>query len=201
MDNWKGTKGKWAKKYFGCDPEMFIFSDSHRISIIPNYDSNYEQKANALLISKAPEMLDMLKQIKDYLAKGSYKRAEVEQLIKEATELYSTPEKTELLYPEFIKLFEEPTKLPSELLKEYFKNTPREQVLKDWESTAYLDNANSPKIRELFEGGEGEKEIDIEKMAKEALKFQHKNIQDRMIDFVLGFEEGFKKAMELNSNQ
>ena len=29
---------------------------------------------------------------------------------------------------------------------------------------------------------------------------EHKNIQDRMIDFILGFEEGFKKAMELNSN-
>lgn len=58
-----------------------------------------------------------------------------------------------------------------------------------------------PEFIKLFECGEGEKEIDIEKMAKEALKFQHKNIQDRMIDFLLGFEEGFKKAMELNSNQ
>lgn len=43
--------------------------------------------------------------------------------------------------------------------------------------------------------------IDIETLAKESLKFQHKNIQDRMIDFVLGFEEGFKKAMEINSKQ
>ena len=67
-----------------------------------------------------------------------------------STETYG---KTELTYPEFIKLFEEP-KLPSELLKEYFKNTPREQVLQDWESTVYLDNTNSPKIRELFEGYE-----------------------------------------------
>lgn len=64
--------------------------------------------------------------------------------------------KTELTYSEFIKLFEEPKKLPSELLKDYFKNTPREQVLKDWESTAEYDNVNSPKVLELFEGGEGE---------------------------------------------
>src|SRR5690606_19742582 len=70
-------------------------------------------------------------------------------------------DRTELTYPEFIKLFEEPTKLPSELLKEYFKNTPREQVLKDWESTSDYDNVNSPKVLELFEGGDGEKEKDI----------------------------------------
>ena len=49
-----------------------------------------------------------------------------------------------------------------ELLKEYFKNTPREQVLKDWESTAYLDNTSSPKIREFFEGGEEEKETSLQ---------------------------------------
>ena len=64
--------------------------------------------------------------------------------------------KTELAYSEFIKLFEEPTKLPSELLKEYFKNTPREQVLKDWESTSDYDNVNSPKVLELFKGGDGD---------------------------------------------
>lgn len=69
--------------------------------------------------------------------------------------------KTELTYPEFIKLFEEPTKLPSELLKEYFKNTPREQVLKDWENTAHLDDVNSPKVSELFEGWEGENELEV----------------------------------------
>ena len=47
-------------------------------------------------------------------------------------------------------------KLPSELLREYFKNTPREQVLKDWESTAHLDDVNSPKVSELFEDEEEE---------------------------------------------
>jgi hypothetical protein len=44
-----------------------------------------ESKKIALLISKAPEMLEVLKDIKDYL--GSDKRQEIEQLIKEATEL------------------------------------------------------------------------------------------------------------------
>ena len=44
-----------------------------------------EAKKIALLISKAPEMLEMLNNVKDYL--GSDVRENVEQLIKEATEL------------------------------------------------------------------------------------------------------------------
>lgn len=44
-----------------------------------------EAKANALLFSKANEILEKLKDIKDFL--GSDKREEVEKLIKEATEI------------------------------------------------------------------------------------------------------------------
>lgn len=33
-------------------------------------------------------------------------------------------------------------------LIEYFKNTSREQVLKDWESTREFDNVKSPTIEE-----------------------------------------------------
>ena len=62
----------------------------------------------------------------------------------------------------------------------------------------YKTELTYPEFIKLFEGWG---ETDIEKLAKEALKFQHKNIQDRMIDFVLGFEEGFKKAMELGKTQ
>lgn len=90
--------------------------------------------------------------------------------------------RTELLYPEFIKLFEEPTKLPSELLKEYFENTPREQVLKDWESTAHLDDVNSPKVIKLFEGGDEnngwikiESEVDLPKEVDQYWFASHNN--------------------------
>ena len=95
----KGTQGKWHLK--GC-PYYDDDSKEHHgaftvvteeaettITCVKAY-SFYGQTletatANALLISKAPEMLEMLKDIKDYL--GSDKRMEVEQLIKEATKL------------------------------------------------------------------------------------------------------------------
>ena len=77
----KGTKGKW---YRGIG--TVVVSMSSQIKVSNALGLTYEEaKANALLISKAPEMLHMLKDIKDYL--GSDKRSEVEQLIKEATEL------------------------------------------------------------------------------------------------------------------
>lgn len=95
-------------------------------------------------------------------------------------------------------------KLPSKLLREYFKNTPREQVLKDWESTSDYDNVNSPKVLELFEAGKGE--IDVEKLAEEFSNKIHAGKYDhyeagQQIGRLEGFIEGFKKAMELNSNQ
>lgn len=76
--------------------------------------------------------------------------------------------KTELTYPEFIKLFEKP-KTVSESLKEYFRNTPREQVVKDWESVSEFDNVNSPKVSELFEGGESKEVLQVKK--SKALSF------------------------------
>ena len=85
----KGTKGKWnvtnavpngINKLKG---HIEVSSNDWSIACVFN-DIN-GAKANALLISKAPEMLDMLKDVKDYL--GSDKREQVEQLIKEATEI------------------------------------------------------------------------------------------------------------------
>lgn len=49
------------------------------------WGNDEESKANALLISKAPEMLQMLTNIKDQL--NSEDKWSVEQLIKQATEL------------------------------------------------------------------------------------------------------------------
>jgi hypothetical protein len=85
MSEFKGTKGKW--ELFRQDDDIYIETKSGNaaICLIVGGAGLEQDKANALLISKAPEMLDKLKDIKDYL--GSDKRQEVEQLIKEATEL------------------------------------------------------------------------------------------------------------------
>jgi hypothetical protein len=87
MSEFKGTKGKWS--YIAGDINKLTvikIGNAHEIELEINVKNRInEEIANALLISKAPEMLDMLKDIKDYL--GSDKRQEVEQLIKQATEL------------------------------------------------------------------------------------------------------------------
>ena len=80
----KGTKGRWyvSKAYKTINDEKgFGIAQENGIR-----NSN-EWDANALLISKAPEMLEMLKKIlkEDNLSKSEY--YEIKQLIKEATEL------------------------------------------------------------------------------------------------------------------
>ena len=85
----KGTQGKWYMQEF-----TDVYTNIIRIKT-ENHDTIYvgstpqdpksESRYNALLMSKSLEMLEMLKDIKDYL--GSDKRMEVEQLIKEATKL------------------------------------------------------------------------------------------------------------------
>lgn len=91
----KGTKGKW------------ILRDGYRIDIVTKNDESFgivdfgtEQeaylagypleklKANALLISKAPEMLEMLQWLYSRLGTSfSQEKEEIEQLIKEATDI------------------------------------------------------------------------------------------------------------------
>ena len=101
----KGTKGKWK---IGVVPDyndilksamLEVYSNSFWICKVQNNGviGKKEGKANALLISKAPEMLEMLNNIvngyelaegemwiPDYI--GNY-ITEAKQLIKEATEL------------------------------------------------------------------------------------------------------------------
>jgi hypothetical protein len=85
----KGTKGKW-KCIFTSDLKRAIRTDGGILMTFwnpmrySNQDERYElelkeTQANQLLCSKAPEMLEMLKDVKDYL--GSDKREQVEQLI------------------------------------------------------------------------------------------------------------------------
>lgn len=85
MNAFKGTKGKW---HYTSSQTVYSISYNNPRTIADCENRTLkgnEEQYNALLISKAPEMLEMLNDIKGYL--GSDKRAEVEQLIKEATEL------------------------------------------------------------------------------------------------------------------
>lgn len=86
----KGTKGKWEKV------GGIVYLDDNSKTIYPYYECEgfgIEKEANALLISKSPEMLKMLEELL-YDLEGvsiptsmydTVKRAK--QLIKEATEL------------------------------------------------------------------------------------------------------------------
>ena len=95
----KGTRGKWKADTFtsenGRETTIVCNTDynSNRTDIHVRFSAIEEteketNRANALLIRKAPEMLDMLKKIyfgNDY--KNPSLHMEIKQLIKEATEL------------------------------------------------------------------------------------------------------------------
>jgi hypothetical protein len=95
MDNTKFTKGIWV-----INPKALRNVRCNNLTIAncssgQNGENEIEEKANALLISKAPEMLEMLKEVvttyDNERLKQSITMARVidraEQLIKEATEL------------------------------------------------------------------------------------------------------------------
>ena len=99
MSEFKGTKSQW--KIEGVD-KTFVYAlnekGTNAFSLNINNDGRtelVEQQANALLISKAPEILAMLEELKGIFDKYSvdfeseffkYKKP-LEQLIKEAKEL------------------------------------------------------------------------------------------------------------------
>jgi len=102
MSQFKGTKGRWMLMVEDKWPFSYSIETKKENVLfgIVRYSTadkcindclkrdpalNNEGLANALLISKAPELLEMLEEVKDYL--GSDVRGKVEQLIKEATEL------------------------------------------------------------------------------------------------------------------
>jgi len=81
MSEFKGTKGKWS-----------IFSDQFNNQIIANengFIAETKTKANALLISKAPEMLEMLQDLEIAMraVKVDLVADKISKIIKEATEL------------------------------------------------------------------------------------------------------------------
>jgi hypothetical protein len=82
MSEFKFTKGKWEK-----DERCNIWSINEKIALCCA-SRQIEDEANALLISKAPEMLEMLNELisgNRLLLETDYKK--IEQLIKEATQL------------------------------------------------------------------------------------------------------------------
>jgi len=98
--NFKGTKGKWSieRDYIYLENSTNIISSTHRICEVKNYykkvhvvleePTKEEARANALLISKAPEMLEMLKRAADALYIHDIDlRFEINELIQEAIEL------------------------------------------------------------------------------------------------------------------
>jgi hypothetical protein len=81
----KGTKGKWnlLSNVSWCE----IQTESPIKSICAINKNIEEYEANALLISKAPEMLEMLQSIVSSEMTLLAIRKEARQLIKEATEI------------------------------------------------------------------------------------------------------------------
>lgn len=83
----KGTKGKWYRDTKSRIVSS-VYSENEQKLIHISGKNNEEAKANALLISKAPEMLEMLKKIVYVKESGlDFTLDSVKQLIKEATEI------------------------------------------------------------------------------------------------------------------
>ena len=78
----KGTKGEWYINRFGN-----VVSENEEVAYMPSLTEKEHKKANALLISKAPEMLKMLEYLSKHIVNESSVNDKIKNLIKEATEL------------------------------------------------------------------------------------------------------------------
>jgi hypothetical protein len=93
MDNTKFTKGKWEVLITDeVDSHLDIAINSVNQDCVAwvyskSLYKDINGKANALLISKAPEMLEMLKKIMKTYDKGTQNYLDCQKLIKEATEI------------------------------------------------------------------------------------------------------------------
>lgn len=93
MSEFKGTKTQWQ---LSRGSKTFVYAlnekGTNAFSLNINNDGRTpleEQQANALLISKAPEMLEMLQHVSDKLNGNGFPslQFEIDELIKEATEI------------------------------------------------------------------------------------------------------------------
>lgn len=94
MSKFKGSKGKWIFKKHDIHKSLAVISVYNESGDVicrmmrDDNDNNEIESANALLISKAPEMLDMLKKCRKTLKEKYHLTVtELDDLIKEATEL------------------------------------------------------------------------------------------------------------------
>jgi hypothetical protein len=92
MSEFKGTKGKWKLSTIITYGRQMVDLGEFKGSVdvwCHSGDSmtKEEAQANALLISKAPEMLEMLKNIFEDYDYAIDNWQELEQIIKEATEI------------------------------------------------------------------------------------------------------------------
>ena len=94
MSEFKGTKGKWEKHITKKNDIVVKIGVNKQLTLGHIYDDDcdipscckIEEHANALLISKAPEMLAMLERAERTLREVyDCDTKEIEQLIKEAT--------------------------------------------------------------------------------------------------------------------
>ena len=83
----KGTKGKWIT----TESKLSVECNNEQICAMFSSRNIEEILANSLLISKAPEMLEMIKLLIDRLEENDLKELSAvkraKQLIKEATEI------------------------------------------------------------------------------------------------------------------
>jgi hypothetical protein len=84
MEKFKGTKGKWklAENQYCHYTSVRNLDDSRKVCV-SRVNNQIESNANLLLISKAPEMLEMLEKV----LTAKFTCEEIKQLIKEATEI------------------------------------------------------------------------------------------------------------------
>lgn len=87
MSEFKGTKGKWEYSNKNDYFHEVIIKEPNLKSVCAVNSNLKEVKANALLISKAPEMLEMLKRIMRTYDKGTQTYLDCQQLTKQATEI------------------------------------------------------------------------------------------------------------------
>jgi hypothetical protein len=83
----KGTKGKWEISLNDIKANEQIIVTAYGFFVKGKYTHTEETKANSLLISKAPEMLEMLKRIMKTYDKGTQTYLDCQKLIKEATQI------------------------------------------------------------------------------------------------------------------
>lgn len=87
----KGTKGKWVLRTFPYGQMSVRTLDDSRKICVSRVQNNEESEYNLKIISKAPEMLEMLEKVLDVIAPefpddDQYNLiVSIKQLIKEAT--------------------------------------------------------------------------------------------------------------------